>query len=96
MHAEEKYLTDFDLKAEKSISDLKEIKSGMMVHKSRMEIFLKNSRENQPDVRQHTRENSSNCFYQIQRNFTTGSNFTLAKDSEIRIAETKIFLIQML
>ena len=56
MHAEEKYLVDLDIKAEKSISDLKEIKSGMMIHKARMEIFLKNSRENQPDMRTYKRK----------------------------------------
>ena len=98
MHAEEKYLVDLDIKAEKSISDLKEIKSDMMVHKARMEINLKNSRENQPDMRQHIRKNSLNYFYQIQRNFITGSNFTLLKDNEIKdhldqnIPESKVLV----
>ena len=98
MLAEEKYLIDLDVRLKKNISDLKKINSAMIIHKAGMELNLTNSRENQPDVLQHTRENSSSHFYQIQRSFATGSNFTLVEDNEIKdcwdqdIPESKVLV----
>ena len=98
MLVEEKHLIDLDVRLKKNISELKKINSGIIIHKAEMELNLKNSIENQPDVLQHTRENSSSHCYQIQRSFTTGSNFALVKDNEIKdcrdqnIPESKVLV----